>query len=164
MKYSFVLCFILAAVQLNLMGQILDNYQGKLYSGECIFNEQFVRENKIKRISGVISVKKEMQPIRKLGTIDQYTFNTQGKLIEHLKSFRMRGGRIDTTQDYYQYNDLEHLTTIMSYDLSGYDASRYKYGPNGELVEEKFLRGENRTPYSGVVEKGRETVIKSGVL
>ncbi|MCB0482168.1 MAG: hypothetical protein KDC83_12090 [Flavobacteriales bacterium] len=145
----------------TLSCQILDNYQGKLYSGECIFNEDFIKQNNIKTIIGSISVKSEMQPIRSLGTLDMYTFNRSGKLIEHLNSFKLRGGRIDTTQDFYQYNDLEHLVSVMSYDLSGYDASSFEYDAEGNLKKEVFLRGENKSPYSKQIEKGKETVLKS---
>lgn len=156
-----VVILLLVSTHLLLRGQILDNYQGKLYSGECIFNETFVTQNKIKSITGSISIKKEMQPIQNLGTLDQYLFNSNGKLIEHLKSFKLRGGRIDTTQDYFNYNDLEHLVSVMSYDLSGYDANKYEYDVEGNLKTELYLRGENKNPYGREIQRGMETVLKS---
>ncbi|MGB0391620.1 MAG: hypothetical protein ACPGD5_08630 [Salibacteraceae bacterium] len=158
MKY-IVIPFLLFTVIIS-QAQLLDTYQGKLYDGECIFNKKFIKQNKIKRITGKISIKREMHPIYHEGTIDDYTFNEQGQLVERIKSFRLRGGHIDTTQDYFKYNDLEHIVSQTTVTLSGYNSIRFKYDSLGNVMNETYSRGENRSPYSYNLEKGRETILK----
>jgi ABC-type antimicrobial peptide transport system permease subunit len=101
-----------------------------------------------------------MQPITREGTIEKYLFDKRGQLIERIKTFRMRGGMIDTTQDYFSYNDLEHLVAQTTYNVGGYNATRYEYDENGRLQKESYLRGENTASYSYQLQKGRETIIK----
>ena len=159
MKKSLILIFTILVSTLS-QAQILDAYQGKLYDGECIFNARFIAQNKIKRITGKISVKADMRPIYHEGTIDQYQFNQYGQLVERIKSFRMRGGHIDTTQDHYQYNDMKNLIAQTTVTLSGYNSIRYEYGKDGFPVKETFARGENTSPYSYDLNKGRESILK----
>ncbi|UTW63435.1 RHS repeat protein [bacterium SCSIO 12741] len=159
MKYVLAFCTALLAYGIG-QAQILDNNQGKLYQGDCIFNGKFLRDNGIQSITGEISVKKEMRPITHMGTIDQYLFNEKGQLLEHIKSFRLRGGQIDTTQDYFKYNDLDHLVSKTSVMLSGYDAIRYQYDAEGNRSGQTWLRGENKSPFSFHLEKGKESIIK----
>ncbi|MFQ3326065.1 MAG: hypothetical protein ACI8YC_000699, partial [Salibacteraceae bacterium] len=83
---------------LESYAQILDVYQGKLYNNDCQFNERFVKDNKVKTITGKISVKKDMQPISSKGLIVRYSFDRIGRLSEQIKTMSLRGGRIDTTQ------------------------------------------------------------------
>lgn len=140
--------------------QLLDTYQGKLYDGECIFSTKFIKQNKIKRITGKISIKREMHPIYHEGTIDDYTFNDKGQLTERVKTFRLRGGHIDTTQDYFKYNDLEHIISQTTVTLSGYNSIRFEYDSSGNILNETFSRGENKSTYSYNLKKGRETILK----
>jgi hypothetical protein len=138
------------------VGQIIDNYRGQLFLGDCMFNAQFIRENRIASIRGEFSKKEEMRPIENLGTMELFTFSTQGKPTEYLRSFRMRGGEIDTTSQSYQYNDLSELIQSTKHTIGGYDAIQFEYDNTGNPIREKSLRGEWQN--SG---KNRETVIKT---
>jgi YD repeat-containing protein len=154
------LSVVLSCLPFVLSAQILDSYRGDLLDGECIFNADFLAKNKIKSITGKISTKRQMQPITRDGTIERYLFTKSGQLQERIKTFRMRGGIIDTTQDYFAYNDLQHLVAQTSYNLGGYNSTRYNYNSEGQIVKETHLRGENTASYSYQLQKGKETILK----
>ncbi|MBD80630.1 MAG: hypothetical protein CL840_17070 [Crocinitomicaceae bacterium] len=141
--------------------QLLESHKGFQNQGGNFFNSDFIKKNRIKTITGKISFKREMQPIRRNGTVEQYSFDRNGQLIERLKTFKMRGGQIDTTQDYFKYNDLEHLVSQTTYTLSGYNSVRYRYNENGNPTQESFFRGENKSPNSYELQKGQETLLKN---
>jgi len=155
-----ILPFIFLSLNLVSYTQILESHKGFKNQGGNIFNADFIKKNNIKTITGRISLKRELQPIRKEGTVEQYSFDNQGQMTERLKSFKMRGGQIDTTQDYFKYNDLDHLISQTSFTMSGYNSIRYKYNSEGNPLEETFIRGENRSPNSYELKKGQESILK----
>lgn len=158
-KHLLILFLILISEICN--GQLLESYQGNIKQGRSVFNSEFIKKNKIRTITGRLSLKREMQPIRREGTVEQYTFNQNGQMVERLKSFKMRGGQIDTTQDYFKYNDVEHLMSQTTFTLSGYNSVRYQYNSEGKPTQETFIRGENTNSNSYELKKGKETVLKN---
>ena len=158
-KHLLVLFLIL--ISEICIGQILESYQGNKKQGRSVFNSEFIKKNMIKTITGRVSLKREMQPIRREGTVEQYTFNRNGEMVERLKSFKMRGGQIDTTQDYFKYNDVEHLIAQTTFTLSGYNSIRYQYNSEGKPTQETFIRGEIINSNSYKLKKGKETVLKN---
>ena len=158
-KHLLVLFLIL--ISEICIGQILESYQGNKKQGRSVFNSEFIKKNMIKTITGRVSLKREMHPIRREGTVEQYTFNRNGEMVERLKSFKMRGGQIDTTQDYFKYNDVEHLIAQTTFTLSGYNSIRYQYNSEGKPTQETFVRGENINSNSYKLKKGKETVLKN---
>lgn len=158
------LTIIVLIITLTSGAQILESHKGFKDQGGNIFNSDFIKKNKIKTITGRISLKRELQPIRKEGTVEQYSFDQNGQMIERLKSFKMRGGLIDTTQDYFKYNDLEHLISQTTFTMAGYNSIRYKYNSDGEPLEETFIRGENKSPNSYELRRGQESILKKEVF
>lgn len=139
-----------------LQAQILDNYRGCLFGDICIFNDQFIRANRIRRIQGDLSKKEEMRPIEKMNTVEIFSFNPQGKLTEHLRTFKTRAGEIDTSAESYGYNQLNDLIRKTRHTTGGYDATQYEYDEKGNIKAEKTLRGE----WDNNAGKSRETIIK----
>lgn len=143
-----------------LSAQILDVYQGKLYENECQFNQRFIRDNKIKTITGKISVKKDLQPITSKGLIVQYAFDREGKLIEHIKTMSLRGGRIDTTQSSFSYSQNNQLVQKALFYVKAYDAHRFEYNDDNTIKTESIVRGANSNQYKFGFDKGTETIVK----
>jgi hypothetical protein len=168
MKYLFFSVFFCQSI--SIFGQILDNYRGRLFGDECMFNENFIRDNKIKKISGSFSKKEEMQIIENLYTVEIYTFGLNGKPLEYLKSFRTRGGTIDTTAESFKYNNLDEIIQKTRHVTGGYNSIQYNYDKEGNITEEKIVRGQwnssSGNPRETVVktERSRHEVIQDSIL
>jgi len=140
--------------------QILDVYQGKLYNNDCQFNERFIKDNKVKIITGKISVKKDMQPISSKGLIVRYSFDPIGRLSEQIKTMSLRGGRIDTTQSSFSYSQNNQLIQKAQFYVKAYDAIRYSYNNENGISSETVVRGANNNQYKYGFDKGTETIVK----
>lgn len=162
MKKNITLIFFFLAIVLtfDVQGQILDVYQSKLYNNDCQFNERFIKDNQVKSIIGKISVKKDMQPILSKGLIVKYSFDRQGKLSEQIKTMSLRGGRIDTTQSSFSYSQNNQLIQKAHYYVKAYDAIRYSYNEESEIISEIVVRGANSNQYKYGFDKGTETIVK----
>lgn len=154
----FIISFLVLTISSS--AQLLDVYQGKLCDNECQFNEIFVKDNNIKAIIGKISVKKDLQPITSKGLIVKYQFDKSGRLIEHIKTMSLRGGRIDTTQSSFSYSNNNNLIQKALFYVKAYDAMRYEYNENGNIIGETVVRGANSNQYKFGFDKGTETIVK----
>lgn len=155
------LLFLLTILLFNSgNAQIIDNSKALLIDGESYFDADFIKRNKIKSITGELAVKEIMQPIRSKGLINHYEFDKEGRLVEKLKTFKIRGGRIDTSAQTFAYNDLDQLIQESTFESSGYSAQRYEYDDSGRVVKQAFFRGENLSPYQYQLEKGKSLAIK----
>ncbi len=155
-----ILINLLVLFALGLQAQIIDNSKGLLVDGESYFNPEFIKRNKIRRIIGELAVKEEMQPIRTKGLIHYFEFDREGRLVEKLKTFKLRGGRIDTSSQTFAYNDLDQLIRESTYESSGYSSQKYAYDDSGRVVSQTFYRGENLSPFSYQLEKGKTMALK----
>ncbi len=160
MRFFVLSIFFITGIASISNAQILDVYQGKLYENDCQFNERFIRDNKIKSITGKISVKKDLQPISSKGLIVKYTFDDDGKLIEHIKTMSLRGGRIDTTQSSFSYSQNNQLVQKALFYVKAYDAYRFEYNDDKTIKTETVVRGANNNQYKFGFNKGTETIVK----
>ena len=156
MRFFVLSIFFITGIASISNAQILDVYQGKLYENDCQFNERFIRDNKIKSITGKISVKKDLQPISSKGLIVKYTFDDDGKLIEHIKTMSLRGGRIDTTQSSFSYSQNNQLVQKALFYVKAYDAYRFEYNDDKTIKTETVVRGANNNQYKFGFNKGTE--------
>lgn len=154
----FIISFLFLTISSS--AQLLDVYQGKLYDNDCQFNKNFVKDNNIKAITGKISIKKDLQPITSKGLIIKYQFDRAGRLIEHIKTMSLRGGRIDTTQSSFSYSNNNNLIQKALFYVKAYDAMRYEYNEQGNIIGETVVRGANSNQYKFGFDKGTETIVK----
>lgn len=143
-----------------IKAQIIDNSKGLLVDGESYFNPEFIKRNKIKTIVGELAVKEEMQPIRSKGLINYYEFDQEGRLVEKLKTFKLRGGRIDTSSQTFVYNDLDQLVQESLFESSGFSSQKYQYDDSGRMLSQSFYRGENLSPFNYQLQKGKTMELK----
>jgi hypothetical protein len=155
-----LLSLLLVLFMASAQAQIIDNSKGLLVDGESYFNPDFIKRNKIKRIIGELAVKEEMQPIRSKGLINFYEFDEEGRLIEKLKTFKLRGGRIDTSAQTFAYNDLDQLVQESLFESSGYSSQKYQFDDSGRVVSQSYYRGENLSPFNYQLQKGKTMELK----
>lgn len=153
--------FFVVLISMLSFGQVVNVYQSRHFEQQCLFNATFLKNNNIRRITGKISVKKDMQPITSKGLIEQYSFNQQGLITEHLSTMKLRGGRIDTTQNAFSYDNGNQLVQKTTHYVKAYDAVRFQYDAAGKIKEEIVVRGANESEYKFGLNKGTETVVKS---
>lgn len=156
-----LLCLFILGFPLFSVSQVVLFNQGIPDEHPSYFNGEFVRNNKIKSILAEVSIKREMQPITSKGTMIQYAFDRDGRLIEKLNTFKKPGGEIDTSAEAYAYNSLDRLITRSSYERSGYSSIQYDYDTGGQVVSQNYFRGPNTTAFRYKVEKGASTLVKT---
>ncbi len=125
------------------------------------FNPEFLKNNRIKKVLGEISIKREMQPITSKGVVVQYEFDRSGKLLEKLNTFKLPNGEIDTSAEAYAYNSIDKMVKRSSYERSGFSSVQYIYDSAERVVSEEYFCGPNITPFRYKVEKGPSTKVKA---
>ena len=139
-------------------GQLLDNSQGNALSDRPFFNEDLIRENKIKSISGDFTVKKVGDILRDTELGRTYFFNRKGQLVKSLETTQASIG-LDTLVSYFEYNDAGDITAIRTKDHYGFYATIYKYDSLGRVIREEFRRNLNKNSSSLDLEIGKEFVV-----
>ena len=87
------------------------NQNGEAFTNDPFFNAQFIKNNQILRIKGDYSFKKNKDLIRGVPGSFTYDFNPSGQLISSI-DLHWNGKSIDTTIQYYTYNELGSIVTI----------------------------------------------------
>ncbi len=158
--HKLILSLVFFAFASFLNAQIIDNSKAILIDGESFFSSEFLKKNKIKTIVGELAVKEVMQPIRTKGLINLYSFDKEGRLVEKLKTFKLRGGRVDTSSQTFAYNDLDQLIQQSSFESSGYSSQKFEYDDSGRVKLQRYYRGENLSPFGYQLEKGKTMNLK----
>jgi hypothetical protein len=94
------------------------NQNGEAFTNEPFFNSQFIKNNQILSIKGDYSFKKNKDLIRKVPGSFTYAFNPSGQLISSI-DLRWNGKTIDTTVQYYTYNELGSVVGIKKTENNG---------------------------------------------
>lgn len=115
----------------QLFSQVFREEQ-PLFDEEPFFNETWVRENKILRIRGEVSFKRDDFPIDQSEQFYDYLFNERGQLVRSMRTYRIRH-RLDTVYHHYYYGSEGRLIKMVSSDAYGYYALNYVY-KNDHLV------------------------------
>ena len=131
------LIVILLLFPLLLQAQMLDNSKGFAFTGNPFFNEQFIKQNRIKSISGHLQYKKKGDLIRASKYINQYKFDGNGKLIFSLQT-ELVGSIEDTVALYFQYDYRNNLSVLRQRSSQGYFSTRYIYNDKNQLIREDY--------------------------
>jgi hypothetical protein len=138
--------------------QLLDNSQGNALSDRPFFNEDLIRQNKIKSISGDFTVKKVGDILRDTELGRTYFFNEQGQLVKSMETTQASIG-FDTLVSYFEYNDEGNITAVRTKDHYGFYATIYKFDSSGRVVREEFRRNLNKNSSSLNFEIGKEFLV-----
>jgi hypothetical protein len=137
----FLLILILPAY---FSAQLLDNRGCEVFSGEPFFYTEFIRDNKIKSIKGLVSTKADLQVIKSKGLTTNFLFDNSGNLIKQFDSF-YRGKKKDSSIITYHYDDDENITIKRMSDSYGFFSYNYSYNNKGDVVRKTYCRDENAT-------------------
>lgn len=136
-RCSFVL--LVVCCSLSLKAQLVNNERGKAFSDNPFFNEDFIKNNKIKKITGSFSVKRDMDLIRNQHEKTIYAFHPSGK-IDFISTVNYLVG--DTAITYYTYAG-NRLQCQIKNDAGGYFSYCYVYDEEGQIAAIKYARTKN---------------------
>lgn len=124
----------------NGSAQMIDMSEGKTFGDPPFFNQEFVKRNKLKTISGYYSTKATLQAIKKTKDIYFYEFNEQGLVV---KEFRTQ--YTDTIVSMYAYDNLGRLITLRKSDSGGFESYHYTYDEKNQILSQEYRRDLNKT-------------------
>jgi len=157
-RLFYLLFFVLCISWNTAISQLLDNSQGNALSDRPFFNEDLIRENKIKSISGDFTVKKVGDILRDTELGRTYFFNEKGQLTKSIETTQASIG-LDTLVSYFEYNDAGKITAVRTKDHYGFYATIYQYDDQGRVVREEFRRNLNKNSSSLNLEIGKEFLV-----
>ncbi|MDG1428077.1 MAG: hypothetical protein P8M19_01755 [Crocinitomicaceae bacterium] len=137
MKFSITL-FLLVSVGQSY-AQVLDNRHGEAFTDKPFFNVDFVKKNKLKRLIGTYTYKKDGDAMRETTFKHVYEFDKSGHLISTFET-RADDGTKDTTWNLFHYDDLGFLASHRKTDLEGFTTVLYTNDSIGRVVEEEYIR------------------------
>jgi hypothetical protein len=121
------------------IAQMLDNRDGNAFTEHPFFNVEFIKQNKIKTISGSYTYKKPGETIKNTGFKQWYQFDSLGRLIYSYET-RKDDGSKDTTKNRYVYASDGRIMIHKKGDGKGYSSSQYSFDEKGRLIKETFFR------------------------
>lgn len=160
--FGFILFCLMACSP--LFAQLVVNNSNYNLHSETYFNPKFLRVNQIEKITGKVSIKKELQPITDLGNISQFVFDRKGNLIEKIESFTVNYQRKDTSSILFQYNDINQLISVTNQVNKGFDATAYNYDSAGNIIKKSFFRGSNISQYKYQLNQGKKYFVREESL
>lgn len=117
-----------------LFGQMISNQNGKAFSDHEFFNDQFIKNNKIKRIQGSYSFKKNGDLIRTVPGSYTFTFDDAGRLVS-IVDLKWNGKKLDTLVSYFSYNDNSSLSLFKKSEYGGITEQEMTYDSLGRLTK-----------------------------
>lgn len=145
-KRFWFLLLILTSYQ--CIGQMLDNSKGNAFTDTPFFNSEFIKSNKIKRITGHYSTKASMDVIRENDLVYVYEFSDSGHMIRKYETVNV-GGTQDTIINSYEYDQKGRMIVHRKSDQYGFYSTHYKYDSLGRVI---------RTEYRRDLSKGRDRI------
>lgn len=139
--------------------QILDNSKCTVFSDDPFFNTSFIRNNKIRKITGETSTKAKNFEMKTSGTGYMYEFDTLGRLITKLETFILPNGVKDTSMVFYQYDIRGNLILKRKNDGYGFFSFRYTYDDENRVTSLIYCREENASMRADVFIPGKEYII-----
>ncbi len=152
---------ILVFFSVNTSAQILDNSEAKTFGDDPFFNSEFIIQNRIKSIHGILSGKKSLDRIRQGKLEYQYDFDNAGQLTLQLMAMRKQSDRIDSSLICYEYSNSGALTTKRRNDAYGFYSYSYDLNEADQVVKETYYRDENTGVSRFDFQLGKQYVISS---
>ena len=118
---------------------MLDNSKGYAFTDKPFFNEEFIKTNKIKKLTGKYSLKKPGKVIQTTEYKYVFSFDTLGHLISTYET-KIENGFKDTIINLYEYSKHNHLIVHWKNDSHGYTSNRYHYDSLNRVIAEEVTR------------------------
>lgn len=120
-------------------GQVLDNREGIAFTDKPFFNQEFVKQNKLKELKGEFSYMKSGKGLVPMKFYSSYTFDEEGHLVATYET-RPDDGTKDTSWNRYFYNAKHQLTRHQITKGEGLQSTHYTYDSLGRVIKEVFTR------------------------
>lgn len=138
--------------------QMLDNSRGEAFTDAPFFNQDYIKANNIKRISGFFTHKKMGDVLRETVLKREYLFDTLGRLTQKYETVKAKDG-FDTLVTQYEYTKKNQLEVIRKSDQFGFNAIHYTYDSLGRIVREEVRRHLNQNESRIDFKLGEEFII-----
>lgn len=156
-----MIMFMIALVPLNSANaQLIDNRLGNAFNEEMFFSQQFLWMNKIKTITGVVSVKSPNRPIEQRPDISVYRFNEVGLMtrLDRVSSVR---NLIDSLTIRFKRNDLGSIELREETGTRGYVSTGFVYDDHGRLIRIEYGTAENIATTKNKLEPGKTIALNA---
>lgn len=134
-----ILVIFFLLVGIPVVSQVLDNRKGEAFTDRPFFNQTFIKENKLKKLSGSFVYKKPGELMHKTKYKYVYEFDSLGHLIATYET-RTDDGTKDTTWNLYEYDDSDRLLIHRKTDQEGFTTVHYAVDSIGRVISEEFKR------------------------
>lgn len=134
----FILFFIFLLFG-HANAQVLDNRTGSAFTDKPFFNADFIRQNKLKKLNGSYTYKKQGEVMRETEYKYVYEFDSLGNLISTYET-RTDDGTKDTTWNKYYYNNRNWLIKHSKTDKEGFLSIHYTHDSLGRVVTEEYIQ------------------------
>ena len=163
-KKHTVLIYVVIALTLAkgsvAYAQLIDNRIGNAFNEEMFFSQQFLWMNKIRSITGVVSVKRPNRPIEQRPDISVYRFNEVGLLTRMDKVTSVKN-LIDSLTIKFKRNDLGTVELREETGTRGYYSTGFVYDEQGRLIRVEYGTAENISTVKNKLEPGRTITINA---
>ncbi|MFA5575236.1 MAG: hypothetical protein WC994_09330 [Brumimicrobium sp.] len=155
MKFLYSIIFLFF-VPFALNGQLISNVNGEAFEEQPYFNQEFIKKNKIKIISGRFLFYQLGDQLRNTEYYQKYFFNEEGQLIKEEKMDKGGEAKGPLFTD-YKYDKNGNLLSVISQNSTSIFGYFYKYDEDNRKINIEY-----RQNYSSK-EKGlgKEYVISS---
>jgi hypothetical protein len=154
--------FTLAAVFTSglLSAQMIDNRLGNAFKQEMYFSQQFIWMNKVKSVTGIVSVKRPNRPIDTKPDMVVYRFNQVG-LLERIDKVSSIADLVDSLTIIYKRNDLGEVELKSESGTKGFFMTKFNYDSNGRIVRLDYSKATNVSLEKNKLEPGEVVTINS---
>ena len=163
-KKHTVLIYVVIALTLAkgsvAYAQLIDNRIGNAFNEEMFFSQQCLWMNKIRSITGVVSVKRPNRPIEQRPDISVYRFNEVGLLTRMDKVTSVKN-LIDSLTIKFNRNDLGTVELREETGTRGYYSTGFVYDEQGRLIRVEYGTAENISTVKNKLEPGRTITINA---
>jgi hypothetical protein len=155
LRYSSVICpvkkLLIFFLILDLQGhaQMLDNRNGMAFTDAPFFNEDFIRENKLKRFEGYFVYKKSGALMQETDFSYVFRFDRSGHLISSFET-RQAGTSVDTLWNLYEYNLDGLLISHRKTEDDGFNTQHFSYDDQGRQIGMEFTRDYKDSSSNGI--------------
>ncbi len=154
----FFVAFVLQVSPVN--AQLIDNRIGNAFNEEMFFSQQFLWVNKIRAITGVVSIKRTGKPIEQRPDISVYRFNEVG-LMTRLDRVTSVKNLVDSLTIKFKRNDIGSIELREETGSRGYYSTGYVYDDQGRVIRVEYGTAENISTVKNKLEPGRTIAINA---
>jgi hypothetical protein len=159
-KFNLTSLLVMLSCVTIFHSQMIYNHSGEVFSDDPFFNTNFILNNNLKSLNGVVSTKKELGAIQSSRLVQGYQYNSNGQLSSQYSS-SLQNRKRDTSITYYKYDQQGQLILKRISDSYGFYSYSYEYDSLGQMLKNTFSREKNIGKSKAKFKLGKKYVIFS---